>query len=168
MVEAFAPQFFILIGIDIFLGGGIITILFDQHFPSPFPYILEVTAFIGFAELAIGPSYLAGLSTTLQFYYSFTYSMIAAMGLLAANLYLLFVKNRPFESGLVATTATVPSFLANLFFASAYVNGLALELPVFPIVPISIVYVLFFASGGLLLSLVIGLVLQARQGRGPA
>ncbi len=156
-----------LIGIDTFLGAGIITILFDKHFPSPFPYILEVAAFIGFGELVIGPSYLSGFSTTLQFYYSFAYSMIAATAVLAANLYLLFARNRSFESGLVAAIATVPSYLANLFFASAYVNGMALELPVFPIVPIGTVYALVFASGSLLLAIMVGITLQTRQ-RAPA
>jgi len=163
MTEAFAPEFFLLLGVDTFLGASIVAIFLDKHFPSPLPYVFEVAAFVGFGELVIGPTSLNGFSTTLQFYYSFTFSVIAAAGLLATNLYLLLARGRPIESILVAAAATVPCFLANVYFASAYVNGVAVELPVFPIVPLNMVYVLVLASTGILLAMMVGLKLQTRQ-----
>ena len=163
MLEGFAPQFFLLIGIDIFLGASIVTVLLDDHFPGGLPYILELGAFVGFAQLLLGPSFPATFSTTLQFYYCFAYSVLAALSVLGANLLLLFVKRKIFSSGFVAIVATAPSFLANLFFASAYVNGLSLELPILPVLPISWIYVIFFLTAALLLTLMIGVAYQAKK-----
>ncbi len=61
MVVAFAPQFFLLIGIDVFLGGSILTVLLDKYFPTGLPYILDIGSLIGFAELLIGPQFMSRL-----------------------------------------------------------------------------------------------------------
>ncbi len=162
MASVFAPEFLILVGIDIFLGASILTVLLDRHFPTPLPYVLEGAALIGFAELASGPSFLTSLSAELQFWYSFIYAMISVLTLFATNLYLLFLRRRPFESAVLAICGTVPSGLGVLYFTSAFVNGLTVSLPLVPVVPIEGVYAMF----GLSIALVVfSLVVFGRRAR---
>lgn len=146
MVEPFVPQFFLLLGIDFFLGASIVTVVFDEHFPDVLPYILDLGAFVGLAELALGPGHLNGFSPELQFYYSAGFATIAFLSILGANLYLIFMKEKYLLSGVFAIGATVPAFLAMLYFESSYVNGIRVGLPLIPIVSWSVVYVMFFAA----------------------
>ena len=149
MASGFAPEFLILLGIDIFLGASILTVLLDRHFPTPFPYVLEGAALIGFTELVSGPSFLTSLSTELQFWYSFIYAMIAVLSLFATNLYLLFLRRRTFESAVLGICGTVPAGLGILYFTSAFVNGLTVSLPLIPVIPIEGIYAMFGLSIGL-------------------
>jgi hypothetical protein len=146
MASGFAPEFLILLGIDIFLGASIFTVLLDKHFPAPLPYVLEGASLIGFAELTAGPSFLNSFSLELQFYYSFAYAMISVLTLFATNLYLLFLRRRPFESAVLGICGTVPAGLGILYFTSAFVNGLTLSLPLVPVIPIEGVYAMFGLS----------------------
>ncbi|MDG7007217.1 MAG: hypothetical protein JRN06_03100 [Nitrososphaerota archaeon] len=164
MASGFAPEFLILLGIDIFLGASILTVLLEKHFPGSYPYILEGAALIGFAELMSGPSFLTSLSTELQFWYSFIYAMIAVLSLFATNLYLLFLRRRTFESAVIGICGTVPAGLGILYFTSAFVNGLTVSLPLVPVIPIEGVYAMFGLSIGLV---VFSLVLFGRR-TGPA
>ena len=149
MASGFAPEFLILLGIDIFLGASILTVLLDRHFPTPFPYVLEGAALIGFAELMSGPTFLTSLSNELQFWYSFIYAMIAVLSLFATNLYLLFLRRRAFESAILGICGTLPAGLGILYFTSAFVNGLTVSLPLIPVIPIEGVYAMFGLSIGL-------------------
>ena len=162
MTSGFAPEFLILLGVDIFLGASILTVLLDKHFPGPFPYVLEGAALIGFAELMSGPAFLSSLSNELQFWYSFIYAMIAVLSLFATNLYLLFLRRRAFESAILGICGTVPAGLGILYFTSAFVNGLTLSLPLIPVVPIEGVYAMFGLSIGLV---VFSLVVFGRRAR---
>ena len=162
MASGFAPEFLILVGIDIFLGASILTVLLDRYYPGPYPYILEGAALIGFLELVSGPSFLTSLSSELQFWYSFIYAMIAVLALFATNLYLLFLRRRPFESAVLAICGTVPAGLGVLYFTSAFVNGLTVSLPLVPEIPIEGVYAMF----GLSIALVVfSLVVFGRRAR---
>lgn len=151
MASGFAPEFLILIGVDIFLGASILTVLLDRHFPVSLPYILDAGAMVGFGELLSGPSFISALSTNLQFYYSFAYALISVLTLFSLNLYLLFLKRRPFESAILGVFATVPASLGMLYFTSAFVNGLPVSLPLIPVIPIEGVYALFGLSVALII-----------------
>lgn len=151
MASGFAPEFLILVGIDIFLGASILTVLLDRHFPTALPYILEGAALVGFGELMAGPTFLDSFSPALQFYYSFTFALLSVLTLVATNLYLLFVRRRPFESALLGICGTIPAGLGILYFTSAFVNGMTVSLPAVPKVPIVGIYVMF----GLSLALVV-------------
>ena len=146
----FAPEFLILLGVDIFLGGSILTVLLDKHFPTALPYLLDAAAMIGFGELLTGPTTITNVAPQLQFYYSFVYAMISVMTLFALNLYLLFMRKRPYESAMLGVFATVPSALGILYFTSAFVNGLSLSLPLVPVIPIEGVYIMFGLSVALI------------------
>jgi hypothetical protein len=167
MASGFAPEFLILLGVDIFLGASILTVLLDRHFPAPLPYVLEGASLIGFAELMAGPTFLNSFSQELQFYYSFAYAMISVLTLFATNLYLLFLRRRPFESAVLAICGTVPAGLGILYFTSAFVNGLTLSLPLVPVIPIEGVYVMFGLSIALVVFSLVFFGRRVKQEKAP-
>ena len=146
MTSGFAPEFLILVGIDIFLGASILTVLLDREFPASFPYVLEGAALVGFAQLMAGPTFLGSLSQQLQFYYSFAFALIAVLALLASNVYLLFLRRRPFESAILGACGSIPAGVGVLYFTSAFVNGMSLSMPLVPPIPIAGVYAMFGLS----------------------
>ena len=163
MVDTFAPQFLLLVGIDIFLGGSIMSVLLDDHFPRGLPYILDIGSFVGFSQLLVGPQYTASFSQTLQFYYCFGYLIVAVLSLVGLNIYLYLAKQRIISSAIMAIVATIPSILASVYFASAYVNRVALGLPIIPVFPMSAIYVLFAVTGIIILLATIMSVPNLRQ-----
>ena len=146
MTVPFPPQFFILLGIDVFLGEAILTVMFDEHFPTGLPYILEASALLGFVQLVLGPQYLTGYPTEVQFYYCMAYAIIAVASVLASNLYLAFVRGRMRLGGFFAIAGSIPSCLFLAFFASAFVNGVSVPLPLLPLMPLSVIYAAFFGA----------------------
>jgi hypothetical protein len=146
MTPVFPPQFFILLGIDVFLGGSIGTILFDNDFPTGVPYIMEFAALAGFGQLILDPQYLSGYPDDIQFYYSTSFLVVALVSVLAANTYVVLVKGNRLVGGFLAIMVTLPSILSSIYFVSAYINNIVVGLPLFPIVPWIIVWVAFFTA----------------------
>jgi len=163
LVDIFAPQFLLLVGIDIFLGGSILSVMLDDYFPRAMPYILDIGSFVGFSQLLVGPQYTANFSQTLQFYYCFGYLVIGVASIVGLNLYLWLAKGKLLASAVIGIVATTPAILVSVFFASAYVNGIPLGLPIIPVLPMSTVYVLFAVTGIIIMFATITAVPNLRQ-----
>ncbi|QQG48111.1 MAG: hypothetical protein HY247_04960 [archaeon] len=132
----FAPQFFLLLGIDFFLGNSVLTVMLDKRLPDAVPYVLEIASFIGFAELWVGPTIIGGIPPELQFYYSFVYCMISVLSVIAVNVYLLLVRGSILPGLLTAAFATIPSVFVSLSLASYFVNSVQVPLPWLPVVDV--------------------------------
>ena len=165
MVAVFAPQLFLLVGTDLFLGASIATVILEKYFPSALPYIMDVGGFIGFIQLLIGPEYLNTFGDVMQFYYCVGFALIALMSLIGSNLYLLFLKRKSSLSSIFAITATIPASLIVLFFTSAYVNATPVLLPPVPVLPWSVVYIAFFGSASILVLMMILAVYNKKGSR---
>ena len=139
------------------------SVLLDDYFPKGLPYILDIGSFVGFSQLLVGPQYTASFSQALQFYYCFGYLVVAVLSLVGLNIYLYLAKQRVVSSAIMAIVATIPSLLASIYFASAYVNGVALGLPIIPVFPMSAIYVLFAVTGIIILLATIMSVPNLRQ-----
>ena len=164
MTPVFPPQFFILLGIDIFLGGSIGTILFDTDFPTGLPYIMDFGALAGFGQLLLDPLYLSGYPGDIQFYYSASFLVVALFSVLASNLYVVFAKDNRLAGGALAIMVTLPSVLSSIYFVSAYINNISVGLPLFPIIPWTVVWGAFFAASAFIF---VAMVLLARGRRNP-
>ncbi|HUI85772.1 MAG TPA: hypothetical protein VLY21_01285 [Nitrososphaerales archaeon] len=162
MDPVFPAQFFLLLGIDIFLGGSIITVIFDEHFPNGLPYIMDFGAVVGFVQLVLGPQYLTGYPTDVQFYYCTAYATIAVLAVVGSNLFVVFVRRRARVGGVFAIAGSLPSALAVLYFASAYVNGVAVMLPTIPFLGWPVVWGAFLGATAILL---VAMVIFARGGQ---
>jgi hypothetical protein len=163
MIPVFPPQFFILLGIDIFLGGSIGTILFDTNFPTGLPYIMEFAALAGFGQLLLDPQYLSGYPEEIQFYYSAAFLTLALFSVLTVNTYVVLVKGNRVAGAFLAIMVTLPSVLSSIYFVSAYINNIAVGLPLFPIVPWTIVWLAFFAASAFIFVAMVFLVRGRRR-----
>jgi hypothetical protein len=163
MSPPFPPQFFILLGIDVFLGGSIGTVLFDSEFPDGLPYVLDFGALAGFAQLLLDPQFLSGYPDNIQFYYSTSFLVVALLSVLAANIYVVIVKGNRLAGGILAIIVTIPSVLSSVYFVSAYVNNIVVGLPLFPIIPWNIVWVAFFAASAFIFLAMVFLVRGRRE-----
>ena len=152
-----APQFFLLVGIDVFLGTSILTVMLDDLYPAALAYFLQFGSLTGFSILLVGPQYLAGIDPVAQFYYSFGYTLVSVFSLLGVNLYLPFIKKRTLLGGVVAVAVTIPAFLATAFFENMFVSNVPLDISSIPVVPMSLAYALF---GGAAALVVIGMVVS--------
>ena len=150
MSPPFPPQFFILLGVDIFLGGSIVAVVFDEDFPTGLPYVLDFSALVGLIQLVLTPQYLTGYPVEVQFYYSVVYAVTANLAILGSNLYLVLVRGRWVAGGAFAVAATVPSVLGTPFFISAYVNDVIVPLPTIPLLPWAFVWGAFFGASALI------------------
>ena len=155
MVATFAPQFFLLIGINFFLAASIISTLLEEHYPKALAYIFDLAAFVGFAQLWSGPEFLKLFGDNLQFYSCVGYALIAVMSIAAANLYLVIIKRKRILSVIFAVLMTIPTSLILLFFTSAYVNVVPIDLPVLTKFSWEQIYLLFAASAILLVLLMV-------------
>jgi len=152
MTPTFPPEFFILLGIDIFLGGSVIVIVFDEHFPVGLPYLLDFGALVGFIQLVLGPQYLTGYPAEMQFYYSAAFVVTAIMAILGSNLYVAFVRGRPRIGCAFAITATLPASLSTAFFMADYVNGVSASLPMLPLLPWPMIWGIFVAASAMIMA----------------
>ena len=148
----FPPQFFILLGVDIFLGGSVVTVAFDEHFPTGLPYVLDFAALVGLVQLALTPQYLTGYPVEMQFYYSLAYAVMANVAVIGANLYVLLVRRERLVGGALAVSATIPSALATPFFVGAYTNGMVVPLRTIPLLPWVFVWFAFLGASVLIVA----------------
>lgn len=164
MLPPFPPPLFILLGIDIFLGGSIVTVMFDEQFPTALPYMLDFGSLVGFVQLVLGPQYLTGYPAEAQFYYCMAFAAVAVLSILGSNLYVVFVRRRIKIAGVLAVVATIPSTLVTVYFVSAYVNDVPVSLPTIPLLPWPIVWFAFFAASAIV-GIAIVLVTKSRQSK---
>jgi hypothetical protein len=164
MMPPFPPQFFILLGIDVFLGGSVATVIFDEDFPTGFPYILDFAALVGFIQLMTTPQYLTGFPEQEQFYYCVAYAIIADLAVMGSNLYVALVRKKWIVGGALAVAATIPAGIATPYFMSAFVEGVSVPLPTIPLLPWPVVWGAFFAASALIAMATVAVSLRKRQG----
>jgi hypothetical protein len=157
VIPPFPPQLFILLGIDIFLGGSILTVLLDEYFPTALPYVMEIGALFGFIQLVLVPQYITGYPSELQFFYSAAYAVIAVLSILASNVYIAFLKGKTTIAGIFTIVASIPCVLVVASFSSAYFNGVVLTLPALPLMPMSVIYGALFGATGLIVAAMVAI-----------
>ena len=135
-----------MIGIAIFLVAGITAVVLENHVPKNTPYAMVIGSFFGFFLLWLGHSYLRTLDVDVQFRYFAGYAMLSLLSTIGLNLYVLVKKRRLLAGSGMALIVTAPAFAITLFFANAYINNVAIELPKFPIQSMAFIYVAIICS----------------------
>lgn len=123
-----APEFFILIGIDLFLGTSVISALLDRNLPSMFQYLLQVAGLLGLAQLFLGAGFLGNVvrgdpSGQLRFWLSAVYLGAAVVCVTGLNVYLAVVKRRLEVAATLTGTVTVPAAIVSLFLVYSYASA---------------------------------------------
>lgn len=140
MPSPLLPEFFALLGIDVFLAVSLLTCLLDQHFPRAVPYIYQIAALIGFGHLLVSKEFMYTFGEYLRFWYCFTYLAVAAANVIAVNVYLATPKGLWTLAKVFSGAVTFPTILVSTFFVSGYINGTAPPLPLFPNIPLGSTY----------------------------
>jgi hypothetical protein len=114
------PEFFILLGVDLFLAISLLTCLLDRHFPWQLPYLYQVAALAGFGQLIVSREFMQLFDEYMRFWYSVIYLVVALANIVALNVYLGYLKKLLTYAKVVMFTVTVPALSITAFFLSNY------------------------------------------------
>lgn len=142
MASELQPEFFSLLGINIFLALSLLTCLFEKNFPTAIPYVYQSAALFGFGQLWISKEFSQIFGDHMRFLYHSAYLSVAIISLTAINLYLAFLKKQKVLPWIFSGTVVLPTVAVSLFFISAYINDTPVPLPVLPHAPLEMIYIL--------------------------
>ena len=140
-VPPLMPEFFVLLGIDIFLAISLLTCLFEKHFPPMLPYIYQLASLVGFGNLLVSRDFLQIFDEYARFWYSMAYLAIALTNIAAVNIYLAFSKKQYTVAKVFLSAVTIPSFLVSTLFINNYAQVATYPILSIPQLPLSSVFV---------------------------
>lgn len=114
------PEFFALLGIDLFLLLSLLSCLLEERFPKAIPYIYQFAAIYGFGHLLISRNFLDMFGEYTRFWYSFLYLVIALANIVALNIYFAVLKRQNTIAKIWSGTITFPSILVAIYFVMQY------------------------------------------------
>jgi len=120
MPSPLQPEFFALLGVDLFLAISLLTCLLDRHFPWQLPYLYQLAALAGFGQLLVSKEFLALFGEYMRFWYSFLYLIVALANIVAVNAYLGIMKKLLSHAKVFMFAVTFPALTVAAFFVSNY------------------------------------------------
>jgi hypothetical protein len=124
------PEFFALLGIDVFLLLSLLTCLLEERFPKAVPYIYQIAALIGFGHLLVSREFLSLFDEYMRFWYSFFFLLVALGNIIAINLYLAVARRSWVLAKAWSGAVTFPLTLISVFFLSNYSYLQSAEFPI--------------------------------------
>ena len=119
------PEFFALLGIDLFLILSLLTCLLDDRFPKAIPYVYQAAALAGFGHLMISKDFLVVFGEYMRFWYCFFYIVVALANIVAVNIYLGIVKKLLNYARVFMFTVTFPAMSLSVLFLFNYAETAA-------------------------------------------
>ncbi len=116
MATPLQPEFFLLLGIDLFLVISLLSCLLGKHFPWQLPYLYQVASLAGFGQLIVSKEFMAIFDGYMRFWFSFLYLTVALVNIVAVNVYLGFVKKLFNYAKVLMFTVSFPAIAASVFF----------------------------------------------------
>jgi hypothetical protein len=138
----FPPELFILVGVNVFVALSLLTSIFDEPFPTATPYVFQIAAIIGFGQIWANCTFLFTFMDA-RFWCSMLYLFVVVIGVTAINLYIAINKRLLNAAGVFLGAFTIPTVFMFFLLVSAYLNGLAIWMPPFPIVPFEAIFMVF-------------------------
>ena len=129
MASPLQPEFFVLLGLDLFLAVSLLTCLLDRHFPWQLPYLYQFASLAGFGQLLVSRTFMEFFGDYMRFWYSFIYLAVALANIVAVNVYLGAMKKLLNYAKVIMFSVTFPALFVTAFFLSNYA-----ELAVHPLV----------------------------------
>lgn len=120
MPSPLQPEFFALLGIDLFLAISLLTCLLDKHFPWQLPYVYQLAALAGFGQLLINREFMAMFGEYMRFWGSLLYLTVALANIVAINAYLGVIKKLLAYAKVFMFTVTFPAITLSAFFVTSY------------------------------------------------
>jgi hypothetical protein len=120
MPSPIQPEFFALLGIDLFLAISLLTCLLDRHFPWHLPYLYQLAALAGFGQLLVSKEFMVFFDEYMRFWYSLMYLIVALANIIAVNVYLGIMKKLLNYAKVFLLTVTFPALSMTALFVSNY------------------------------------------------
>ncbi len=135
------PEFFLLLGIDLFLAVSLISVLLDEHLPAPLPYLYQAASLGGFGQLLIAKEFMTMFDGYMRFWFSILYLAVALVNIIAVNAYLGIIKKLGKHAKAFLLTVTFPSFAVATFFLATYANYAAHPMTIMPYVSWEVTFI---------------------------
>ncbi|MBT0159986.1 hypothetical protein G4O51_08370 [Candidatus Bathyarchaeota archaeon A05DMB-2] len=132
MAAPLQPEFFLLLGIDLFLAMSLLACLLDKHFPWHLPYLYQVASLAGFGQLIVAKEFMALFGDYMRFWFSLLYVAIALANIAAVNVYLGIIKKMLAYAKVFMLAVSFPSFALVSFFLANYSSVASHPLVMFP------------------------------------
>ena len=116
---ALAPEFFVLLGVSIFLAASIVSALLDHHLPSILQYLFQGAAGAGLGELLLSQ----GLSGPTRVWAGIVYLACALSSLVGLNIRLAIVRRGMNIASIFSQMMTVPIVMISALFLSSFLEN---------------------------------------------
>jgi len=116
---ALAPEFFVLLGIDIFIAISVICALLDRHLPSILQYLFQGAAGVGLGELLLSQE----LALSTRVWTGIVYLAFALSSLVGVNIRLAIVHRRMNIASIFSQMVTVPVVMVSALFLSSFLEN---------------------------------------------
>jgi len=114
------PEFFALLGIDVFLMLSLLSCLLDNRLPKAIPYIYQIAALVGYGHLLISKEFFVIFGEYMRFWYCFIYLLVALSNIVAVNIYLAVASGQWGLAKIWSGAVTFPTIVISMFFVSNY------------------------------------------------
>jgi hypothetical protein len=141
MAAPLQPEFFLLLGVDLFLAISLLTCLLEKHLPWQLPYLYQIASLAGFGQLLVAKEFMAVFGDYMRFWFSIIYLAVALANIAAINVYIGIVKKMLLHAKVFTLTVAFPSFALSVFFLTSYFAGATHPVTIFPAVSSEITFV---------------------------
>jgi hypothetical protein len=120
------PEFFMLLGIDIFLAVSILCALLDEELPSRLQYFFQVAATVGVGQLVISQQFSVFTrdpTDPTRFWVSVVYLALAVSTVVGLNVYLGAVRRKMALASTFLGAVTMPILMTSALFLSSFLAG---------------------------------------------
>ena len=114
------PEFFALLGIDVFLMLSLLSCLLDDRVPKALPYIYQIAALVGYGHLLISKGFFVIFGEYMRFWYCFIYLLVALSNVVAVNVYFAVARGQWSLAKVWSGAVTFPTVVISMFFVSNY------------------------------------------------
>jgi len=118
------PEFFTLLGIEIFAAMSLVSVLLDRDIPSSAQWLFQGAAGLGLGQLVVTEGF--GTSSVIdasRFWISIFYLILSVCSVAGLNVYLAVVRKKTAIASAFSGTITTPTVTVSVLSVSSYLSG---------------------------------------------
>jgi len=118
------PEFFTLLGIEIFAAMSLVSVLLDRDIPSSVQWLFQGAAGLGLGQLVVTEGF--GTSSVIdasRFWISIFYLILSVCSVAGLNVYLAAVRRKTAIASVFSGTITTPTVSISILSVSSYLSG---------------------------------------------
>jgi hypothetical protein len=113
------PEFFVVLGIIIFLAMSLLSAFLDDNLPSLLQYLFQIAAIVGVGELLVSQ----GFVNLTRFWVSIIYLSFAFSSVVGLNIYLGVVHRKIAVTPAYSGAVTVPILMISALFVYSFLGS---------------------------------------------